>query len=119
MEMYNLKFDNTKEGYNNLALNINNKLLRDEEGHLLKNKMFLCFLNNNPCSVYINTRNIIHIIMIEKSRTQTEFILKSSRKGIVDYILKPYNTIEATPKNIMDECYNLNLLGHKPVEIIL
>lgn len=91
--IYNIIGENIK--MDDLRIVLFNKVIRETDGTYYFNRYYLAFINNNPIAVYINQKKYIHLVQLEKSCTQTEYLFKKDK-------LKYFDTIISTPKEIID-----------------
>lgn len=111
--IYNLECKNIETKNLELWNTLKNRVINEGDGTYYKNHYYLAFINNNPIAVYINNKNIIHVIMLEKSKTQGEYILDAF-KGF-----KYFDTITGTPKEIIDLAQNKEDFLNKNFEELL
>jgi spore coat protein CotF len=91
-----------KENKVDLQNTIVSKIMCDENKEYYTNRYYMFLFNGNPVVAFINQKRIIHIILMEKSQQQSEFILKDGQ-------LKYYDAIWATPKELINKAINNDL----------
>lgn len=94
--IYNLICEDIENKSMELWNTLKNRVINEGDGTYYNNTYYMSFINSQPVAVYINQKKIIHIILLNKSKNQEEYILNAF-KGF-----KYFDSISALPKEIID-----------------
>ena len=94
--IYNIICEDIESNSIELWNTFKNRVINEGDGTYYNNTYYMAFINNQPVAVYINQKKIMHIVILNKSNNQDEYILDTF-KG-----LKYFDNIMALPKEIID-----------------